>query len=377
MKEVTRRKIIHTVTKALILTLSIVLFWTFQVDTLSASRCGQITVRWSTSEGAEEYELYRGGQHIYTGKENEYTDSGLIFGQTYSYRVRAVNRVGRSPLSREVRITSRDICAPQKPESLDVHPFSCGGKTLVFWTPSKSARVYELSRGRTVVYRGSDPYFFDSGLRINRNYTYTVRSWNSSGWSDSVSQRGIASDRCPPSTPDDIYSTKPEDVGAEGAMDVSLSSRPGDGVVARRSGSRVAVFDFDVRYSDMVIKRVDIYFDKDPRRFLEEVSIGTGFSLKDRVSVPIGRDSVRVISSGNEYRVRFSSLSFELPENRNRSLTVWVTPRSDRKFSEDMTVYLRNSSIRTEDTLFISHTLPTREGGFDGAFSRKFTAESR
>lgn len=368
---------IGTVSKVLLLVLSIALFLAFSVDIASASRCGQITVRWDSSEGANEYELYREGQLVHTGRDTEFTDSGLVLGQTYSYRVRALNRAGKSPFSREVRITSRDICAPERPESLYVHPYSCGGRTLVHWTPSSVAKIYELSRGRTVIYRGSNPYFYDSDLRINGNYTYTVRSWNSGGWSETVSDRGRSSDRCPPSAPDEIYSAKPEDLGTEGAMNVSLSSRPGDGTVTRRSGSRVAVFNVDVKHSDMVIKRVDVYFDKDPRLFLEEVSIGIGLSAWNSVSVPIDRDSVRVLSRGEEYHIRFSGLSFELPKDRSRNLTVRVTPRSGREFSEDMKVYLKNGSIRAEDTLLISHMLPIRGGGVQGDLSREFTVESR
>jgi fibronectin type 3 domain-containing protein len=71
---------------------------------------GQITLKWTASAGATSYNIYRGttsngesGTPIKTGVTSAtYTDTGLTKGQTFYYKVAAVNANGTSPLSAQV-----------------------------------------------------------------------------------------------------------------------------------------------------------------------------------------------------------------------------------------------------------------------------------
>lgn len=340
----------------------------FKERALADVRCGQITINWSESKNAEKYELYRDSVSVYVGKDNLFTDSDLVFGRSYKYKVRAMNKAGRSAFSNEVTIKSDTVCAPQEPSAFGVYPFSCGGKTFIFWNRTPEAERYELRRGRGVVYEGSLNYFFDSDLRTNRKYTYTVRAKNVGGWSKEVSATGYSSGICPPSTPEDISEEK-EVSGTEGRAQLSIRSFPRDGVSVTR-GRNVASFDIAVKHSDMTIKRVDLFFDKDPRRYLEEVKIQSGY--RNSATLAIDRDTVLVMSRGDEYRVRFSNISFDIPEDRTGRLTVHVKAKDGVSDSGDISVYLKNGSIRMEDTLFIPHAIPARGGGANGDLMRVF-----
>ncbi len=344
------------------------IFTIFENEVFAGEKCGQITIDWTESKNAEEYELYRNGRSVYLGEDNSFTDSDLVFGRNYRYKVRAINRAGVSDFSNEVVIRADTVCSPEKPSGFFVHSFSCGGKTFVFWNPSPGANRYELKRGREVIYEGSNNYFFDSGLRVDRRYNYSVRAGNAGGWSKEVSETGYSSDICPPQAPEDV-SDKREAVGTEGRANISTRNLPRDGLTITRGGNIIS-FDVNARHSDMKIKRVDIFFDKDPRRYLEDIRIRTGF--RDSVTLPINRDTVTSIDRGNEYRVRFSDLSFDISEDRTRRLTVRVTPKDEVSDFNDISVYLKNSSIRMEDTLFIQHFIPTENGGLDGDFVRTF-----
>lgn len=72
---------------------------------------GQVTLGWSTVNGASTYNVYRsmtsgaqGSTPYRTGiSQPVFTDTGLTNGVTYFYRVSAVNSAGQSPLSQEVQ----------------------------------------------------------------------------------------------------------------------------------------------------------------------------------------------------------------------------------------------------------------------------------
>ncbi len=341
--------------------------WASTLSQVSGEVCGQITVRWGKVEGAEEYELYRGDELIYRGKNNEYIDSGLVLGRSYPYRLRASNRAGKSPFSPTVHLVARNLCTPDKPDNLFVHSYPCGGKTLVHWDSVPRAERYELRRGGTVIYSGDLTYFFDSNLRFNWRYSYTVRAWNSSGWGKEVSISGRSSDRCPPFVPDKPFADRAES-GTEGDMSISLRTAPRDGVRVRTSADVIS-FNVTANHSDMTIRRIDVFFDKDPRRYMDKVEIKLGTRVV--ASIPVNSETVSVISR-DEYRLRLGDLFLEVKDGRTTALTVRVTRKPGPNYSQYVKVYLKNNSIRVEDTLFISYTLPTAGGGITGDFSRRF-----
>lgn len=334
-------------------------------------QCAQITVRWKQSESIEKYELYRDGSLVYSGKETQFTDANLVLGQTYAYKIRGTNTSGKGPFSSEVMIHARNVCVPSEPQDVFTAPYPCGGSVLIYWKTIPSANIYEVSRGGSIVYQGPLTYFFDSGLPYKRSNVYMVRAYNTSGWGRETKIRGLSSDKCPPdSAPELVFGG--EEVGEEGYFSLSLRDSPGNGTTVGGIRRTIASYEIKAFYSDMVIRRVDLYFDKDPYKYLENIEIRV--NSRNRITVPVDRATVEVFSGGREYVVRISGLFFNIPQDKNEILQIRVLRKKQQNLTkkEEIKVYLKSDSIRVEDNLFISHILPGRGGGIDGNYVRSF-----
>ncbi|OLS15326.1 MAG: Fibronectin type III domain protein, partial [Promethearchaeota archaeon CR_4] len=173
---------------------------------------GQITLTWEapSSDGGSpitNYKIYRGtssGAEIYlatVGNVLTYTDTGLTNGQTYYYRVAAVNAVGEGSNATEVSATPTTV--PSAPQNLQ----AIGIKGLIFLTweaPSSDGGSpitnYKIYRGTsldnlillTVV--GNVLNYTDTYVIVGETYYYRVVAVNAMG--DSV-QSSVASATVP------------------------------------------------------------------------------------------------------------------------------------------------------------------------------------
>lgn len=80
----------------------------------TGSSCGgRIDLSWNVTPGAVSYQVYRngGGTPVYNGSSNLFTDTGLSFGSSYSYTVRATNSGGSSALTSSISATASAACA--------------------------------------------------------------------------------------------------------------------------------------------------------------------------------------------------------------------------------------------------------------------------
>ena len=158
----------------------------------------QITLGWSapTSEGGSaitNYNIYRsttsGGEAILDtiGNVLGYTDSGLTNGQTYFYRVSAVNAAGESPLSNEA--TATPVTVPTAPRGLQ----AVAGDAVVDlnWTVPEYAGpemlTYHLFRDGSLILSGAILTYSDTSVANGVTYSYKVAASNSVGWGPNCS----------------------------------------------------------------------------------------------------------------------------------------------------------------------------------------------
>ena len=157
----------------------------------------QTALTWTGSSGATSYNVYRGYS---SGTESStpvatgiilpgYTDTGLTAGNTYYYKVAAVNSAGTSGKSNEVSSVPTGVTVPAAPTSLSG---TAGAyKSILSWTASSGATSYNVYRGYSSGTESSTPVatgitstgYTDTGLTAGNTYYYVVAAVNSAGTS--------------------------------------------------------------------------------------------------------------------------------------------------------------------------------------------------
>ncbi|MGO8669919.1 MAG: fibronectin type III domain-containing protein, partial [Capsulimonadaceae bacterium] len=150
----------------------------------------QVALTWNTSTMSTSYNVYRGTVSGHEGttpigstgpSTTAYTDSGLTAGQTYYYKVAAVDVAGTSPLSSEVNAT---------PGPTGLTATGAAGQVGLAWTPCASSTSYNVYRGTAIGGENATPIatdvtaaaYTDSGL-AGGTYYYKVASVNALGTS--------------------------------------------------------------------------------------------------------------------------------------------------------------------------------------------------
>jgi subtilisin len=165
---------------------------------------GQVALQWSApssdgGSGITNYKIYRGtssgGETLFTtlGNVTSYTNTGLTNGQTYYYKVSAVNGVGESTLSNERSATPQatGLTVPGAPQNLTA---SASGRGInVSWSAPSSdggsaITGYNLYRGTTSGAYGPTPYATvtgtsvkDFGVTSGQTFFYVVKAVNAQG----------------------------------------------------------------------------------------------------------------------------------------------------------------------------------------------------
>ena len=169
-----------------------------------------------------EYELDFSGTWTSTGgTATSYTVTGLTNGQSYTFRVRAVNRVGAGQATSSQSATpTSTVVAPDTPSSLSATPGN--RQVMLSWVqPSGGAALthYEYEQdgsGTWTSTGGKAPSYTVTGLTNGQSYTFRVRAVNSAG----------------PSAASGSQSATPTTTAPEALQ--SLSFTPGDGQVTLR-----------------------------------------------------------------------------------------------------------------------------------------------
>jgi titin len=136
-----------------------------------------------------------------------YTDTDIDYGNTYRYRVKAYNNGGVSQPSNEDEVTIYDYAGlgstgkvigivqplplPEAPEALKVQAASASSALISWQDKSSNENGFELERKtaggafqKIGVLPAGAVSFIDSGLAAGTKYTYRIRSFNNTGYSE-------------------------------------------------------------------------------------------------------------------------------------------------------------------------------------------------
>ena len=193
----------------------------------------QIALTWSapTSSGTSpitNYKVYRstssGAETLLAqiGNVTSYDDTSVSQGQTYFYKVTAVNSVGESEVSNEASTSATtSIVPPSAPLNLSAQ--AGNGQILLKWqapssTGGSDLAGYRVYRGTASNGEGTTPTgnvgnstleFNDTGLTNGQAYFYKVTAVNSAGESQSSNEANAtpAQASVPPSPPTGLVAT--------------------------------------------------------------------------------------------------------------------------------------------------------------------------
>jgi beta-galactosidase len=149
---------------------------------------GQVALTWTASSGATSYNVKRstssGGETTITNVTGvNYTDTNVVNGTTYYYKVSAVNAYGESTNSTEVSAMPQ-AQAPPTPSGLGATAGT--GQVVLTWTASTGATSYNVKRsttsgGETTITNVTGVTYTDTNVVNGTTYYYMVSATNASG----------------------------------------------------------------------------------------------------------------------------------------------------------------------------------------------------
>lgn len=145
----------------------------------------EMTVTWSNTPGAEGYELEVDGAIVNVGLEAAYVHKGLEPNSQHTYRVRAVNELGKGGWSRTVT----GLTLPDTPKNLASSSTSYA--VALSWEAVPGAISYDIEADGNIIGSTPDTDYVHEGLQPVTEYTYRVRAVNASGagyWSGPISE---------------------------------------------------------------------------------------------------------------------------------------------------------------------------------------------
>lgn len=143
-----------------------------------------ITVSWDEMERATGYEMEVDGMIIDNGTNTIYIHEGLEPATGHTYRIRAVNRGGKSDWSEALDITTY----PEKPTvPTNIMTTSDNNEITVTWYKVPYGESYDIEIDGSEIVNVSDTMYIHKTNQPNTKHTYRIRAKNISGvseWSD-------------------------------------------------------------------------------------------------------------------------------------------------------------------------------------------------
>ena len=164
----------------------------------------QIRLNWTSSSGATSYEIYRNGTLIYTPTSNQFINTTVTTGVSYSYYVKAKNS-GGSTNSNTLSATAPN-CGVNPPGAftLTLTP-ECDGtasQIRLNWTSSPGAKTYDVYRNGTLLYSDAiSNQFINTTVTTGVSYSYYVKAKNSGGSTNSNTLSATAANCASPCIP--------------------------------------------------------------------------------------------------------------------------------------------------------------------------------
>lgn len=176
---------------------------------------GQVTLAWHPVEGATEYKVFQSENPdeienevmTVTGSVYDYTVTGLTYGKTYYFVVKAINMGQNSAPS--LPVSAIPVTVPAVPTNITA--VAGNGQAIISFTPptedgGSPITGYEVtaSPGNYTVIGTTSPITI-TGLNNGTGYTFTVKAMNRLGYSVSSTESTVVIPRLPslPSPPSD------------------------------------------------------------------------------------------------------------------------------------------------------------------------------
>ena len=111
---------------------------------------GQVDISWNNGTQAEYFELYPGNTLVFRGSGNSFIDRSLRVGQSYSYKIRSVNSLGRSAFSESVSARSSAVCPPDRVVEFEIrNEFALREAEVDLLLSSQPRRDASIREGRS------------------------------------------------------------------------------------------------------------------------------------------------------------------------------------------------------------------------------------
>ncbi len=199
---------------------------------------GRLTLRWKASDGAVGYNLYwKSSESGVTETDNKitniqppYTHIGLSNGETYYYRVSAINDGGESALSAEINGTPQ-IISPGVPAG--VRALAGDQWIAVRWDEVKNASGYSVYYNGVVAPNVTSPHTI-TGLLNGTSYDITVTAFNGASENESAHSDPVVTvtpRQPPPHAPQNV-TAQPQQGQVTVQWDAALVQDPQDGAEA-------------------------------------------------------------------------------------------------------------------------------------------------
>ncbi|MCR5652393.1 MAG: hypothetical protein K6F88_01175 [Ruminococcus sp.] len=146
-----------------------------------------LVIKWGKVSGAKSYELYRGTKLLETVTKTSARDYSVTGGDTYKYKVRAVNGSKKSAFSSTVKSTRINFTVITSAENVK-------SGIEIKWVMRSGVTKYLVERGTAGKYTSlgytADLYYTDKTAVAGTKYTYRVTGYNSTTKSSSPCSMG-------------------------------------------------------------------------------------------------------------------------------------------------------------------------------------------
>jgi len=143
-----------------------------------------IKLEWDVISNAHGYEIFVDGRIINLGKKNTFTHENLSSNMLHTYKVRAVNKSGKSPWS-GLKVISTTNGLPS--EIAEISTSTTDSEIIINWNTTDNAHAYEIVLGNRVFSDIKDSVIKLDGLSSSAKYSFIIKAYNQYG--ESVSSQ--------------------------------------------------------------------------------------------------------------------------------------------------------------------------------------------
>ncbi|KMY53368.1 hypothetical protein AC623_04695 [Bacillus sp. FJAT-27231] len=139
-------------------------------------RENEITFHWMEGKGA--YKVYREDELIYSGTDQEITDTGLVPGKTYLYTVKKMGPANQ--LANTIKIQTSTVTKDQNPanvlQNLIVTTIVTHSVISMEWEPIEGVKEYTVYRNGEKIAKVKDCRFIDDTIESDKDYHYSIKA---------------------------------------------------------------------------------------------------------------------------------------------------------------------------------------------------------